>query len=160
MGMILVAQVYFFLFFFLLLFKISFRFGAFWNPTVVKEISINKELNTNECVRWIEAFIANLGHPLWGSQSMQELASGMRNFLPFLIRVIVMKQEFVTKGWLHSCLSSSTVLAEMEYLIKNFIWIFSSFCIQSREIVIFQTHTHILKVFKTQVTDWINWQLS
>ena len=30
--------------------------------------------------------IANLGHPLWGSQSMQELASGMRNVLPFLIR--------------------------------------------------------------------------
>ena len=31
-------------------------------------------------------FIANLGHPLWGSQSMQELAPGMRNVLPFLIR--------------------------------------------------------------------------
>ena len=28
---------------------------------------------------------ANLGHPLWVSQSMQELASGMRNVLPFLI---------------------------------------------------------------------------
>ena len=25
-------------------------------------------------------------HPLWGSQSMQELASGIRNVLPFLIR--------------------------------------------------------------------------
>ena len=32
------------------------------------------------------ALIANLGHPLWGSQSMQELAPGMRNVLPFLIR--------------------------------------------------------------------------
>ena len=32
------------------------------------------------------AFIANLGHHLWGSQSMQELTSGMRNNLPFLIR--------------------------------------------------------------------------
>ena len=29
--------------------------------------------------------IANLSHPLWGSQSMQELASGMRKVLPFLI---------------------------------------------------------------------------
>ena len=28
----------------------------------------------------------NLGHPLWGSQSMQKLTSGMRNVLPFLIR--------------------------------------------------------------------------
>ena len=33
-------------------------------------------------------FIANLGHPLWGSQSMQELAPGMRNGLPFLIRLV------------------------------------------------------------------------
>ena len=45
----------------------------------MKEISIKKALNANECVRWIEAFITNLGHPLWGSQSMQELTSGMRN---------------------------------------------------------------------------------
>ena len=34
----------------------------------------------------IEPFIANLGHPLWGSQSMQGLAPGIRNLLPFLIR--------------------------------------------------------------------------
>ena len=30
--------------------------------------------------------MANLGYPLWGSQSMQELASGIRNVLLFLIR--------------------------------------------------------------------------
>ena len=29
--------------------------------------------------------MADLSHPLWGSQSMQELASGMRKVLPFLI---------------------------------------------------------------------------
>ena len=51
-----------------------------------KKTAIEKALHANECVRWIEAFIANLGHPLWGSQSMQELAPGMRNVLPFLIR--------------------------------------------------------------------------
>ena len=32
-----------------------------------------------------DPFIANLGHPLWGWQSIQELAPGMRNVLPFLI---------------------------------------------------------------------------
>ena len=38
-----------------------------------------------ESVRWIEAFIANLEHPLWGSQSMQDLASLMRKGRTFLI---------------------------------------------------------------------------
>ena len=52
----------------------------------VRKDGIEKALNANECIRWIEPFIANLGHPLWGSQSMQELAPGMRNVLPFLIR--------------------------------------------------------------------------
>ena len=74
-GMILVAQVSLIFFCFYAFFsKISFWFWPFSNLTVVKEISIEKALNANECVRWIEAFIANLGHPLWGSQSMQELA--------------------------------------------------------------------------------------
>ena len=51
----------------------------------VEEPVIEKTLHANECVRWIEAFIANLSHPLWGSQSIQELAFGMRKVLPFLI---------------------------------------------------------------------------
>ena len=55
-------------------------------PYVLEKTAIEKALHANECVRWIEAFIANLGHPLWGLQSMQELAPGMRNVLPFLIR--------------------------------------------------------------------------
>ena len=38
------------------------------------------------CDMNIEPFIVNLGHPLWGSQSFQEIASGMRNFLPLLVR--------------------------------------------------------------------------
>ena len=86
MGMILVASVFYFFRIYAFSSKISFRFWPFSNPTVVNEISIKKALNPkNECVRWIEAFRANPGHPLWGSHSMQELASGMRNFLPFLI---------------------------------------------------------------------------
>ena len=52
----------------------------------LKETVIEKALHANECVRWIDAFIADLGHPLWGSQSLQELASGIRNVLHFLIR--------------------------------------------------------------------------
>ena len=55
-------------------------------PYTIEETVIEKALHAHECVRWIEAFIANLGDPLWGSQSMQELASRMRNVLPFLIR--------------------------------------------------------------------------
>ena len=90
MGIILEAQVSFFFLlfsrFYAFFSKISFRFWPFSNPTVVEEASIEKALHANECVRWIKAFIATLGHPLWGSQSMQELASGMRNVLPFLIR--------------------------------------------------------------------------
>ena len=86
MGIIMEAQVSFIFRFYAFFSKISFRFWPFLNPTVVEETSIEKALNANECVRWIEAFIANLGHPFWGSQSMQELASGMRNVLPFLIR--------------------------------------------------------------------------
>ena len=86
MGMILVAQVFFFFFAFMhSLHKISFRFWSFPNRTVMNEISIKKALNANECVRWIETFIANLGHPLWGSQSMQQLASLMRRGRKFLI---------------------------------------------------------------------------
>ena len=46
-----------------------------FKPYVLKETVIEKALDANWCVRWIEAFVANLGHPLWGSQSMQELAS-------------------------------------------------------------------------------------
>ena len=80
MGMILVAQGSFIV----LLLCILFRFWPFSNPPVVKEISIKKALNANECKRWIEAFIASLGHPLWGWQSMQELES-LRKGRKFLI---------------------------------------------------------------------------
>ena len=86
MGMVKVALSYFLRFYAIFSKKIvAFRFLPFSNPTVVKEVSIKKALNANECVRWREAFIANLEHPLWGSQSMQELASGMRNVLPFIV---------------------------------------------------------------------------
>ena len=52
MGMILVAQVSFIFFRFYAFFsKISFRCWPFSNPTVVKEISIQKTLPANECVR-------------------------------------------------------------------------------------------------------------
>ena len=53
-------------------------FGDFETLYVRRDRHI-EALHANECESWIEAFIANLGHPLWGSQSMQELASGMRN---------------------------------------------------------------------------------
>ena len=73
-----------FLCFYALFSKISFRFSWFSN-LVVEEPIIEKALNANECVRWIEALIANLGHPLWGSQLMLDLASVMRKGRTFLI---------------------------------------------------------------------------
>ena len=89
MGIILEAQLGVFLLFFPRFYAFfshkKFRSWPFSNPTVVVETSIEKALNANECVRWIEAFIANLGHPLWGSQSMQELASLMKEGRTFLI---------------------------------------------------------------------------
>ena len=52
MGMMLVAQVSLIFFAFMHSFqKISFRFWPFSKPTVVKETSIKKELDANECVR-------------------------------------------------------------------------------------------------------------
>ena len=53
MGMNLVAQasLIFFSRFYAFFSKISSRFWPFSNPTVVKEISIKKALNANECVR-------------------------------------------------------------------------------------------------------------
>ena len=92
MGIILEAQV-----------SISFfRFYAFLSDfgdfqTLYGGRKSIEKAHANECVKWIQAFIANLGHPLWGSQSMQELASGMRNVLPFVIRG---KAELkITKIW-------------------------------------------------------------
>ena len=49
-----------------------------FKPYTLEETVIEKALHTNECERWIEAFIPNLGHPLWGWQSMHDLASLMR----------------------------------------------------------------------------------
>ena len=86
MGIILEAQVSFIFSLLCILFKISFQILVIFKPYMLEETIIEKALHANECERWIEAFITNLGHPLWGSQSMQELASGMRNVLPFLIR--------------------------------------------------------------------------
>ena len=60
-------------------------FLAIFKPYVMEETIIEKHYNANECVRWIEAFIANLGHPLWGSQSMLDLASLMRKGRTLLI---------------------------------------------------------------------------
>ena len=51
MGMIFMAQVSFIFRFYAFFSKISFRFWPFSNLTVVKEISIEKALNANECVR-------------------------------------------------------------------------------------------------------------
>ena len=91
MGIILEGQVSFFFFRFHAFFsKFIFRFWPFSNPTVVElEETLEKALNANACVRWIDAFVANLGHPLWGSQSMQELASLMRKGRTFLIPFII-----------------------------------------------------------------------
>ena len=58
---------------------------AIFKPYTLEETVIEKALHANECERWIEAFIANLEHPLWGSQSMQDLASLMRKGRTFLI---------------------------------------------------------------------------
>ena len=63
----------------------SFQILVIFKPYTLEETIIEKALHANECVRWIEAFIANLEHPLWGSQSMQDLASLMRKGRTFLI---------------------------------------------------------------------------
>ena len=94
MDIILEAQVSSIFSLFCILFKIQIL--VIFKPYVVEEPVIEKALHANECERWIEAFIANLGHPLWGSQSMQELASGMRNVLPNDIGnlIICIKRNF------------------------------------------------------------------
>ena len=56
-------------------------------PYVFEKTAIEIALNANECV-WlihVEAFIADLGHPLWGSQLMQDLASLTRKGRTLLI---------------------------------------------------------------------------
>ena len=55
--------------------KLVSDFGDFQTLYTLEETVIEKALHANECVRRIDAFIANLGHPLWGSQSMQDLIS-------------------------------------------------------------------------------------
>ena len=63
MGIILEAQVSFIFFRFYAFFsKISLRFWWFSNPIHGGRKSIEKALHANECVRWMEAFIANLGN--------------------------------------------------------------------------------------------------
>ena len=84
MGIILEAQVSFIFSLLCIIIKNLFQILVILKPYVLEKTAIEKALHANECARWIEAFIANLGHPLWGSQWMQELAPGMRNVLPFL----------------------------------------------------------------------------
>ena len=85
MGIILEAQVSYIFFAFMHSFqKIVSDVGDF--QTLCDLRARHKESIT---CKWMwqmnRAFIANLGHLLSGSQSMQELVSGMRNVLPFLI---------------------------------------------------------------------------
>ena len=74
-SIILEAQVSFLFLLLCILLKNLFEILVILKPYVLEETVIEIALDANECVRWIEAFIANLGHPLWGSQSMQDLAS-------------------------------------------------------------------------------------
>ena len=85
MGIILEAQVSFIFSPLCILFTNLFQILVICKPYTLEETVIEKALHANECVRGIEAFIANLGHPLWGSQSMQDLASLMRKGRTFLI---------------------------------------------------------------------------
>ena len=85
MGIILEAQVSFNFSLLCILFKFWFQILVIFKPYTLEEMVIEKALHANECLRWIEAFIANLEHPLWGSQSMQDLASLMRKGRTFLI---------------------------------------------------------------------------
>ena len=85
MGIILEAQVSFIFSLLCILFNNKNQIFVIFKPYTLEETVIEKALHANECERWIEAFIANLGHPLWGSQSMQDLASLMRKGRTFLI---------------------------------------------------------------------------
>ena len=85
MGIILEAQVSFIFSLLCIPFKNLLQILVILKPYVLEKTAIEKALNANECVRWIEPFIANLGHPLWDWQSMQDLASLMRKGRTFLI---------------------------------------------------------------------------
>ena len=85
MGIILEAQVSVIFSLLCILFKNLFQSLVIFKPYCGGRKSIEKALHANECVRWIEEFIANLGHPLWGSQSIQDLASLMRKGRTFII---------------------------------------------------------------------------
>ena len=67
MGINLEAQVSFIFPLLCILFKNLFQILVILKYYVLEETVIEKALDANECVRSIEAFIANLGHPLWGS---------------------------------------------------------------------------------------------
>ena len=71
MGIILEAQVCFIYQLLCILFKNLFQILVIFKPYTLEKTVIEKALHANECVRWIEAFIANLGHPLWGPQCSQ-----------------------------------------------------------------------------------------
>ena len=80
MGMILVAQVSFIFSLLRILFKNWFQILAIFQPYCGERDLHIKESTTCKWMCEMNRGIANLGHPLWGSQSMQEIASGMRNF--------------------------------------------------------------------------------
>ena len=65
--------------------KISFRSWWFWNLMCCRKKTLRTHYMQKSVNEWIEPFIANLGHPLWGSQSMQDLASLMRKSRTFQI---------------------------------------------------------------------------
>ena len=122
MGITLEAQVSLMVSLLCILFKkLVSDFGDFQTLYGGRK-SIEKALHANECVRWIEAFIANLGHPLWGSQSIQELASGMRNILPFLIRDASPIKDVPDLQWMPPFISPSFACSafSMDFLLWTF----------------------------------------
>ena len=77
MGIILERQVSFILSVLCIIFKNYVQILVIFFTYVLEKMAIKIELHANVCVRWIEAFIANLGNPLCAWQSIQEWAAGV-----------------------------------------------------------------------------------
>ena len=97
--------------------EISLRFWCFWNLMCCRKKPLRTHWHANAC-KWMNRaiHIPNLGHPLWGSQSMQDLASLMRKGRTFQIAGEIPEceclyhQRMTTRccnEWLYSFMSHS-----------------------------------------------------
>ena len=169
MGIILEAQVSSFFRFYAFLSKIGLRYWWISNPIWWNKV--HRESTTCkwvcDSVRWMEAFVANLGHPLWGSQSMQDLASLMRKaehssfqmLIPALTASPIKDDPdlqwmplFISHTHLHACflyvLSSTYKHTYIQTYIQTFICVYMhATCIHIHTYI--HTYIYFLHKFHT-----------